>query len=423
MSSQSNTETHPRGFKFIFWGELAERSSFYGMKALLAMYLVAVMGYKEEDAGPINHAFTAMCYLLPIAGGFIADRWLGKYKTIIWFAVPYILGHIILGNAETRPVMFLALALLAMGSGVIKPNLSPLMGMMYDAEGKSKDLRAKAFSYFYAAINIGAAASMLTLPLVRDKYGYETALMFPAGLMAASLLIFAIGKNHYPKEAPKTKITLTAAEKAEDRKALTSLGGIFTLLVFFWAIFDQASSTWVYFARDHLELYGMAPDMLQGLNPVLVVIMTPFFANIWSWWGNRRGRAFTATGKMMVGFVLVIICMVTMGIAGWLATSSGVKVSGIWEMVAYVIITIAELCISVVGLEMAYSEAPPRMKSTITAVFLFTVFIGNFLAGAMSAIYPKVNPGNYFMALAGLMIIVALAFRKVGKRFDEGKGA
>lgn len=414
------SETHPKGFKFIFWGELAERSSFYGMKALLAMYLVTVMGYQEKEAGPINHAFTAMCYLLPIAGGFIADRWLGKFRTIIWFAVPYILGHIILGSAETRPPMFLALALLAMGSGVIKPNLSPLMGMMYDAEGKSQELRAKAFSYFYAAINLGAAASMLSLPLVRDKYGYETALMFPAILMAVSLFIFALGKRHYPSEKVGSKRpTRTTSEKVEDRKALTSLMGIFSLLIFFWAIFDQASTTWVYFARDYLDLYGMAPDMLQGLNPVLVVLLTPMFANIWSWWGEKRGRKFTATDKMMIGFILVVVCMVTMGIAGWLATSTGTKVSGIWEMAAYVIITVAELCISVVGLEMAYTEAPSRMKGTITAVFLFTVFIGNFLAGAMSAVYPHVNPGSYFMGLALLMVVVALAFRKVGKRFNE----
>lgn len=417
------SETHPRGFKFIFWGELAERSSFYGMKALLAMYLVAVMGYKEEDAGPINHIFTATCYLLPIAGGLIADRWLGKFRTIIYFAVPYILGHIILGSAETRPVMFLALALLAMGSGVIKPNLSPLMGMMYDVEGKSKQLRAKAFSYFYAAINIGAACSMLTLPLVRDRYGYETALMFPAILMAASLMVFYLGKSHYPKEQIRVRAVTTAAEKAEDRKALVGLSGIFTLLVFFWAIFDQASSTWVYFARDYLNLYGMAPDMLQGLNPVLVVVLTPLFANVWSWWGKRRGREFSATDKMMIGFVLVIICMVTMGIAGWLAVSSGTKVSSIWEMAAYVIVTLAELCISVVGLEMAYSEAPSRMKGTITAVFLFTVFIGNFLAGAMSAVYPHVNPGTYFMGLAVLMVVIAMIFRKVARRFEDSKRA
>lgn len=416
MRSQS-AETHPRGFKFIFWGELAERSSYYGMRGLLALFLVQSLGYTDDSAGPIVHAFTAACYLLPLIGGFVADRWLGKFRTIIWFSVPYILGHVLLAF-ETRAAMYVALFLLAMGSGVIKPNISPLMGQMYDEQGKSEALRAKAFTWFYTAINIGAAASMLTLPWVRDHYGYAVAFMAPTVLMVAALLAFYLGKRHYPVEVTGT-LPRAETDIREDRKVLRNIVGVFGILTFFWAIFDQTSSTWVFFARDHMELHGFAPDMLQGFNPVLIIVLAPIFAKAWDAL-DKRGVSLRPTQKMFVGFILTAICMAMMSMAGY-STDGGSKISVGWEMWAYVVVTMAELCISSVGLEMAYAESPKHMKSRVTAAFLFTVFLGNSLAGFLSALYPKMAPGNYFALLTAMATFAGVLFWMVGRRFERRK--
>ncbi len=253
MTAEENR--HPRGFWFIFWGELAERASFYGMKTLLLLYMIQKLGYTDANSASVVSLFTAFCYILPIVGGYIADHYLGKFKTIIYFAIPYILGHIILGTFTNEVGLYTALLLLAGGSGSIKPNISTLMGLMYQKAGKTH-LMTQAFSWFYMAINIGAAITTFSLPFIRDHYGYGAAFMAPTILMIVSLGIFYVGKKHYPKEEIKRGVRAikTPQEKHEERTALIRLSGLFLLIVFFWSIFDQSYSTWTLFARDYMIL-------------------------------------------------------------------------------------------------------------------------------------------------------------------------
>lgn len=414
-------ETHPKGFKYIFFGELAERASYYGVSGLLVKYLIDQMGYTEATAGPVKHVWTAFCYLLPILGGLLADRF-GKFKTIIAWSIPYLCGHLVLGGWDTEPGMFIALTLLAIGTGVTKPNVTPLMGLMYDTEGKSKQLRAKAFTWFYSSINIGAATTMWTLPWVRDNYSYRTAFFAPMVLMAVALLIFYLGKKHYPVEnVQQLKKAETPAEKKEKWQILWGLSGVYTILIFFWSIYDQTGSTWIFLA-EKMERYGLAADALQGFNPLLIVGMSPLFAWIWDWAQKKRGgRAFSYTEKMQFGFYMVTTCMGVMAFAGYLVEHSSPEdpVSAIWEMAAYILITTSEICISVVGLEMAYDLSPPRLKSTVTGAFLVTVFAGDLLAGVFSHYYPALGPAKYFLLMTVLMIIMTVTFIGVGRRFEQ----
>jgi proton-dependent oligopeptide transporter, POT family len=415
-------DRHPKGFWFVFWGELAERASFYGMKALLVLYMIDELGYADADSSFIASMFGAACYILPIAGGYIADRWLGKFRTIIYFAVPYIMGHIILGSFKAETGLYVALALLAGGSGSIKPNISTLMGKMYEEQGKGH-LLSQAFSWFYMAINIGAASTMTSLPFIRDHYGYSVAFMAPTIMMAVSLAIFYIGKKHYPKEdiRQRAKILLTPQQKQEQRTALVRLSGLFLLIVFFWSIFDQSYSTWTLFARDYMVLdtfMGRIPaDAIQGLNPILIVAMSPLFAWLWTKTDKDPARSLSSPRKMLLGFLLVVLCMALMTFAGFLATAS--KVSILWEVGAYVLITAAELCISAIGLQLAFEEAPDSMKSMITGVWLCTVFLGDIFAGIFSRIYTKTTPGSFFGMMTVMMILVTIAFYQVGKRFER----
>lgn len=418
-------DRHPRGFWFIFWGELAERASFYGMKTLLLLYMIQKLGYTDANSASVVSLFTAFCYILPIAGGYVADRWLGKFNTIIYFAIPYILGHIVLGTFDTNVGLYTALLLLAGGSGSIKPNISTLMGLMYEKEHKVH-LLTRAFSWFYMAINIGAAITTFALPFVRDRYGYSVAFMAPTILMAVSLGIFYFGKKYYPKEVRVSgpRPAKTPEQRHEERGTLIRLSGLFLLVVFFWSIFDQSYSTWTLFARDYMILdigigswsWRVPPDAVQGINPVLIVILTPLFAWIWSRTDKDEEHRLSSPRKMLVGFALVAVCMGVMTLAGYRGVIA--KVSILWEAGAYLLITAAELCISVVGLQLAFEEAPEHMKSMITGVWLFTVFLGDTLAAWFSRLYTDMTPGDYFGAMTILMLVVTVAFYYIGRRFE-----
>lgn len=416
---------HPRGFWFVFWGELAERSSFYGMRTILALYLLTVLHYEKANGAQIMQGFIAACYIAPIFGGWLADRYLGRYKTILYFSAPYIAGHIILGGIQERWAMFVALGLLAFGSGSIKPNTSTLMGQMYEEQKKSF-LLTEAFSYFYAAINIGAALSTLALPLVRNKWGYGTALMIPAALMAAAFFFFAIGKRHYPTENVRERPPKTAEQKQLERVTLKRIAGIFALIAVFWFVYDQAASTWIYFAKDHCDLtvipgvFKVTPDQIQGLNPILIVILTPIFNAIWESWKRRRGGSEVPdTKKMLIGFFIVLGCTAMMSVAGFVAGEG--KVTVWFLLVATLIITLAELCISVVGLEFAYKRAAPGTKSVVTAAFLFTVFVGDLVLGLpYDGLYDKaLKPGMYFGIQTLIMVAVVIVFWRVARRFER----
>jgi POT family proton-dependent oligopeptide transporter len=451
---------HPIGFWFFFWGELAERSSYYGMRGILALYMANRLGFTEANADLAMHAFIAACYLLPLLGGWIADNYFGKYWTIVGFSIPYILGHVILG-IESIPFLVGALTLLAMGSGVIKPNISTLMGLTYDHERPGQDkLRSDAFAMFYGAINVGAAISSFAMPWIRSTYGYQIAFLFPAGLMVVAFFVFAMGKRHYAVETIGRR-DKTAEERHEQWAVFWKIAGVFAVVTFFWSIFDQSASTWTFFAKEHLNLtlFGVTlePDMIQGLNPVLIVIMLPPVTLFWHFLSNR-GIKLRPTDKMLIGYFLAIVTMAMMATAGFLspkkqeaqkdatvaeasdsdssrpaaisdATASAGKSlsdesqqhkpSVLWEMAAYVVITLAEICISVVGLELAFTAAPKSMKSFITACWLLTVFAGNLLAMAVTQLYSLMPPGPYFSLLTLMMVAVTAMFVFVANQFNR----
>jgi dipeptide/tripeptide permease len=427
--------SHPTGFWFFFWGELAERSCFYGMRAILFLYMVQQLGFSDDNAGSINYLFIAACYFLPLIGGYVADNFFGKYWTIVGFSLPYIIGQLclcfdssqILG-IEPRWFLFVSLALLAMGSGVIKPNISTLMGLTYDQYRPGQtQLRSDAFSFFYMAINIGAFLSSSAVPRLRDLYGYHIAFLFPAVLMAAALTLFALGKRFYAREVI-TRVHKTPEERRQQWAVLGRLFGVFLVITFFWMIFDQSSATWIRFARDdfdlslgfHVPLLGdrLAPDQLQALNPLFIVTLLPFISvGLWRLLAHF-GLEMRPTDKMLVGFLLTAASMAVMAVAGVLA-SQGHKVSIWWQVGTYFLITAAELCISPVGLELAFTAAPQSMKGFITGCFLLTVFFGDILNSVLTRLYAPLGPAWYFGLLTGILLIVTVAFLFVAHRFNR----
>jgi POT family proton-dependent oligopeptide transporter len=380
------------------------------MRTVLALYLLDVLRFEPAGAASVMTLFLAAAYLAPVLGGFIADRVLGRFGTIAAFALPYLAGHLVLAAVPTRTGLGIALALLALGSGAIKPNTSTLMGMIYEAEKKTA-LLGRAFSYFYAAINVGSALTSLGLPLVRVAYGYTPALLLPAVLMAVSFALFVAGRRYYPADPPRR--APTAAERAAARASIRTLAPLFGLIAVFWFVYDQTASTWIFFARDFTDLglwgsVSITPDQIQGTNPIFILALTPIFHRLWSWLEARRGTAVPDTRKMRYGFWIVVLAMAGMAVAGMSAASG--KISAWWLLLATFVITLAELCISVVGLELAFRRAAPGTRSAVTGAFLATTFVGDLFGGMFAQLYGRIPPGVYFLLQAVIAAAAALVF-------------
>jgi POT family proton-dependent oligopeptide transporter len=321
--------------------------------------------------------------------------------------------------------------LLALGSGSIKPNTSTLMGQMYE-EQKKEALLTEAFSYFYAAINIGSAVASLGLPWLRtrlaatgtNEHAFAVTLMIPAALMVGAFAFFAVGKKHYPVEHVRALPPKTPEQRTLERATLVRISGIFALIAVFWFVYDEAASTWIYFAKDHMDLslgFGISttPDQVQGLNPVFIVVLTPIFNMLWETLKRRRGGVEVPdTRKMLLGFFIVVGCMAIMAAVGFAAGDG--KVSVWWLCLATLVITLSELCISVVGLEFAFKVAAPGTKSVVTAAFLMTVFVGDTVQTFFNkALWKTISPGAFFAIQTAIMAAAAALFYVVARRFEQ----
>jgi POT family proton-dependent oligopeptide transporter len=485
---------HPPAIWFFFWGEFAERSSYYGMRAILFAYLTIGLGFSDTDASPIYFAFKMGCYFLPLAGGYIADRWLGRYWTIVGFSAPYVLGQFLLTIPE-RYTLYPALFLLAGGSGVIKPNISTLLGQTYDQKRPGNEtLRRSAFLWFYLSINIGSLLSMTTLPEVRNHYikshvsadvratlvaaeergddivklapndvvraANSVAFQFPAWLMVAALVFFAAGKRFYALERPEHH-DLTPEQRQLRWKTLTSLFGIFALVVLFWFGYEHNDTLWIAFNRDYVNLRlpfvdkTIAPDQPQMLNALFVVILIPVFNVMYSKL-DPETKIFTPMRKVLAGFALTTAAVAIMSAAGYLTQSHVAqemrdgkmvevctqKVSVLWPAMAYIVLTFGEVLLYGTMLEIAYAAAPKSMKGFVTACFLVTNAVANLLNMGWSKAYGgsltdsaaergwtlpdwlghahiSLLPGQFFGVTAGVVLFATIAFLFIGSKFQR----
>jgi POT family proton-dependent oligopeptide transporter len=312
---------------------------------------------------------------------------------------------------------------------VIKPNISTLMGQTYDRLRPGQEqLRAAAFLWFYFSINIGSLLSTTLVPFLRNRYGYVVAFQFPAWIMLASLIVFALGKPYYAPD-PDVRREPGPDERRQRWQTLGQLFGIFALFVFFWVGYEHSDTIWVFFARDYvnmrLPLIGtIQPDQLQPINPLVVVICVPLFG-----WLFRRidpeAQSITARRKIFVGFLFTASAPAVLSVAGMLAGGAG-RVSVGWLVAAYILLTVGEVLLYGTGLELAYAAAPKSMKSFVTACFLLTSTLGNFVNVWLSRLYGgslsdpvekrgALSPAQFFALTAAITLAAAIAFLFVGR--------
>lgn len=527
-----NLKTWPKGIRYIVGNEGCERFSYYGMSAILYIYLVTLISGnltpddKSADlATSTVHFFKTGVYAFPMIGAIIADRLFGKYQTILSLSLVYCMGHAVLSLTEgTMYGAYVGLFLIALGSGGIKPCVSAHVG---DQFGKSNwNMIDKVYQLFYFIINFGSFFSTLMIPLVQEWYGWKIAFAIPGVLMFIATFIFWLGRNEFVHVPAKPggklgfldatssvflfmsfgslfftsdqslwlmsvvsfsclasglwifqyrqsiaeddgflAVSLTAmrmwiksfATNKEQVVILTGTGGqkspntvgfgsdfkndlnkkfsqdaiegtlavfkicsIFILVSVFWSLFDQSSSSWIRQAEmmnrvvtiPGLGSFTILSSQIQALNPVLVMILIPILSYGLYPWMDRVGIRLSALQRMSIGMFIaaisfVVIALIQNGINNAAQNQQQIHVG--WQFIPYVLITLAEVLVSITGLEFAYTQAPKRMKSTVMGFWLLSVALGNVLV-ALTARFSHMQLVNFFWTFAVLMGIFAALF-------------
>lgn len=446
--------THlPGGIPYIIGNEAAERFSFYGMKGILTVFMTKHLldsaGQPDfmspEEAKSIYHLFSAAAYFFPLLGSLLSDIVLGKYRTILFLSLGYCLGHGLLavgdtglgaGVLEPRMWLFLGLAFIAIGAGGIKPCVSAHVGDQFGSG--NKHLISKIFSWFYFAINAGAMTSTLLTPVLLDRVGPWAAFGLPGILMALATLVFWMGRHKFVHVPPSGWKRFSAETFSRDGvRAVLNLAPLFLLFIpMFWAIFDQTGSAWVLQAEGmNREFLGVTwlQSQVQAVNPFLILVLIPTFAYVIYPFFDKRLFTMTPLRKIAIGLFLTVIAFT---ISGWLETKiqHGETPSIGWQFLAYLVLTAAEVMVSITSLEFAYTQAPKKMKSFIMGIYFLGVSLGNLFTSGVNWFIQnpdgtvKLAGADYYWFFTVLMLIVAvlfLPFMKVykGQTYIQGEGA
>jgi POT family proton-dependent oligopeptide transporter len=439
----------PPQIRYIIGNEAAERFSFYGMRNILTVFLVEYLLARRssltraDDAQAVFHLFVMGVYLFPLLGGLIADRWWGKYRTVLWLSLVYCAGHACLAFLEDSATGFYTgLFLIALGSGGIKPCVSSFVGDQFTESSRS--LVTKVFGWFYWSINLGSFFASLTIPKVLEHFGPRVAFGIPGLLMAVATLIFWAGRHLYVVVPPKGadhhgfwSVVATALrrgdvpggfwerarsehplEAVEAARAVVGVLSIFAMVPFFWACFDQKASLWVLQARNldlHVGSLTLAPSQLQATNPLLVLLLVPV-TTYWLYpWLQRHGLPFTPLRRIGVGLFLagtsfVLVALIQRALEG------GAKPSVLWQVGPYIVLTLSEILVSTTGLEFAYTQAPVSMKSTIMSLWLLANAAGNLVVVVAKKI-GLVHGTGEFLFWAGLTYLATVVFVLIARRY------
>lgn len=413
----------PKAAPYIVATETAERFSFYGMKAILSTFLVAqffnptlnptLQSAAEAHSNEVTHLFVALVYLLSIVGGILADYFLGRYYTILYASIVYCIGHAFLAAFDTNYTLFYAgLMLIAIGAGGVKPNVSVMVGDQFENESDANI--SKLYDIFYFGINIGAFFSMLITPVLKNsKYGAPLAFGVPGILMLLALVIFVMGKKQYKIKLPTQTRREDTTPVWEQLKSAWKVLVVFSFIPVFWALYDQNGSEWVLQA-GRMDLHFMGIDWLQEqiqvINALLILVLIPIFSFGVYPLIERMGIRVTALRKFGWGLIMTVITFV---LVAWIQQQidNGIKLNIGWQLLAYLLLTVAEILVSITGLEYAFSQSPKTMKSTVMSIFFLTVFLGNILVSYINnniqngGFFSHYQGASYFWLFTGIMAV------------------
>lgn len=438
---------HPRGLVTLFLTEMWERFTYYGMRAVLVLFMVAAiaeggLALDDRTANAVYGLYISATYLLSLLGGWMADRLIGQQRAVFWGGVLIVLGNAALALGDTT-LFFLGLLLIVLGVGLLKPNISAIVAQLYPEGGSRRDA---GFSIFYMGINLGAFVGSLLVPIVAETLGWRAGFALPAIGMVLGLVQFQATK-HYLGGAGATApgsqaswwpvllflamiagiavlaiaglLTLDpvaisvganyvllalaagyfayllffAGLEGAERSRVWAMIALFVACAMFWAGFEQAGASFNLFAERHTDrdVFGweMPAGVLQAVNPLLIIVFAPIFAALWVNLG-RRNLDPSAPAKFGLGLILMGAGFLIMfAAAGYVV--QGQQVLPTWLVLTYLLHTFGELCLSPVGLSSMTKLAPARFVGQVMGVWFLATAVGNNLAGQFAG---EIDPDN-----------------------------
>ena len=445
----------PPQITYIMASEGAERFSFYGMRNILVIYMVQYLAVSASDSKASYHYFVMANFLMPLVGGWLADRFLGRYKVILFLSFGYVVGNLVIALVPTRMGLLAGCALIAIGAGGIKPCVSAFVGDQFAPD--QKHLLQKVYGLFYWMVNLGSATASLLIPFMLKRYGPAVAFGIPAVLMVLALVLFVAGRKKYvyvPPTGPNpdsfVKVVATAIRRRKERpagsdwleparavhpveavdgaRAVLRVSAVFAMVAGFWALFDQKGAAFILQAKQmnldvgtveflgvRLGGFRLAESQMNAVNPFFVLMIVPLFQGVVYPGFVRMGVKVTALGRMGVGMFLTMFSFVVMA-AIQAVIDGGARPHVFWQVIPILILTVGEVMISVTGLEFAFTQAPKAMKSTVMSFWLITSAIGNLVAAVVSQ-WNRFQGAAYFLFFAGLMLVCTVMFVVLARRY------
>jgi POT family proton-dependent oligopeptide transporter len=435
---------HPKGLSFLFASEMWERFSYYGMRALLVLYMVkyllqpgtvdtvigfgAVKAMLEGVFGPLNVQplasqiygfYTGLVYLTPIFGGLLADRLLGLRKTVVIGALLMAAGHFMMA---VQSLFLFALLAIILGNGCFKPNISSQVGGLYPPGDRRRE---RAYSLFYVGINLGAFLAPLVCGTLGEEAGWHYGFAAAGVGMLIALATYLYGTRHLPPDHLRPEERGTAAMQSSlTRHEWRTVGALLLISVFvtfFWATYEQQGNTialWAdgYTNRD-INLFGWRTEIpttwFQAFNPFMIFAFTPFVVALWTWQA-RRGSEPSTVVKMALGCLGITAGNLVM-IAAASTTGAGEKASWLWLFAYFAFVTLGELYLSPIGLSLVSKAAPRPILSMMMGVWLATSFTGNFIAGWLGSYWNAMEKPAFFAMIALVAAIAGLAIMALNR--------
>jgi POT family proton-dependent oligopeptide transporter len=423
MSSASGLGGHPPGLATLFFVEMWERFSYYGMRAILVLYAVALpaqggLGFTTQEAASLYGTYTMAVYLLSVPGGWIADRWLGARQAVFAGGVLIVAGQVAL-TASALPFFYTGLSLIALGTGLLKPNISAMVGGLYSATDPRRD---SGFSLFYMGINVGAVMAPLACGYLAESAAFKAWLagrgfdplgswhwgFGAAGVgMLAGLLVFLLRRGTLAEVGSKPRPHTAAVHGASaplttgEWQRIGAISILFVFTIMFWAAYEQKGASLNLFAkqlvRTNLGGLEFPASWLQSLTPFYVILLAPVFARLWVRLGDRQP---SSPVKFALGLTAIGIAFCLLVPASAL-TASG-RISPLWLAGVYLFDVIGELCLSPVGLSTVTKVSPARLVGVMMGAWFFATSLGNKLAGYLSGFFVATDAGVLMRLYGGI---------------------
>jgi len=398
----------PRGLTILFLTNMWEQFSYYGMRALLVYYMTKQLLISQQHSSFIYGAYVGTAYFMPIIGGAIADRCLGKRRSIILGSSLMAAGHFMMAfNA----LFYVALGTIALGNGFFLPTLPSQVGDLYD---RSDERRGWAFNVYYVGINVGGFLAPLVCGTLGELYGWHYGFAAAGFGMLAGLIIYLAGGRYLPAEEEVVKPPPNQAQGQNDPRIYWLLGTIAIAVTIFRGAYEQLGNTiplWADSGIDrHVGTLRIPMTWFQSLNPLLVIAMTPLLLANWKR-AARQGRHPAATTRMATGALILALAYAVAALASYLAGDG--PASWLWLLLFFVVITLGELYILPTGLGLFAHLAPPRLGATTVASWYLLIFTGSLFAGFIGSLWSVLSRPAYFLLLAGLGIISAAILRSL----------